>query len=118
VPGHESIAGNERADLLARTGFEHPFIGLEPASGISTGVAMRAVKDWSKRNHKKQWESTTGLKQTNRALCQKNEGSVGVKQRPIKMSGRTGHCHLKGQLFKLGLKKMNQPHISYVTLKP
>jgi hypothetical protein len=40
-----------------------------------------------------------------RALCQNNEGSVEIKQRPIKMDGRlfTGHCHLKGHLFKLGL---------------
>jgi hypothetical protein len=55
VPGHEGIAGNETADLLART-------GSEPACGISTGIAKRAVRDWTNRNHKKQWESTTGLK--------------------------------------------------------
>jgi hypothetical protein len=40
----------------------------------------------------------------------------------------TGHCHLKGHLFKLGLKmiqlvkgaskKTNQPHISYVIVRP
>ena len=35
VPGHEGIAGNETADQLARTGSEQPFIGPEPACGIS-----------------------------------------------------------------------------------
>jgi ribonuclease HI len=35
VSAHEDIAGNETADELARTGSEHPFIGTEPASGIS-----------------------------------------------------------------------------------
>jgi hypothetical protein len=40
----------------------------------------------------------------------------------------TVHCHLKGHLFKLGLtviqlvkgayKKTNQPHISYVIVRP
>jgi ribonuclease HI len=63
VPGHEGIAGNETADLLARTGSEHPFTGPEPACGFSIGVAKRAVRDWMNRSHKKQWESTTELKQ-------------------------------------------------------
>jgi hypothetical protein len=41
-----------------------------------------------------------------RTLCQKNKGSVKIKQRAIKMDivGLfTGHCHLKGHLFKLRL---------------
>jgi hypothetical protein len=63
VPGHEGIAGNETADLLARTGSEHPFTGPDPACGISIGVSERAVRDWTNRNHIKQWESITGLKQ-------------------------------------------------------
>jgi hypothetical protein len=54
--GHESIAGNERADQVART-------GPEPACGISTGVAKKAVRDGTNINHKKHWESVTGLKQ-------------------------------------------------------
>jgi ribonuclease HI len=46
VPGHEGIVGNETADLLART-------GPEPACGITIGVAKKAVRDWTNRNHKK-----------------------------------------------------------------
>jgi hypothetical protein len=63
VTCHEVIAGNETVDLLARTGSEHPFIGHEPACGVSIGVTKRAVRDWINRNHVKEWESTTGLKQ-------------------------------------------------------
>jgi hypothetical protein len=48
--------------LLARTGSEHPFIGPEPACGISVGVAKKAVRDWSSRKHKEYWESLTGLR--------------------------------------------------------
>jgi hypothetical protein len=68
VPGHEDIAGNETADPLARIGSEHPFRGPEPARGISFGVAKRAVRDCTNRNHTKQWESTTGLKQAKRLI--------------------------------------------------
>jgi hypothetical protein len=56
-----------------------------------------------------QGKEVTGGKVSKSVLeifCQKNEGFVEIKQRPIKMGGRTnftGHCHLKGHLFKLGL---------------
>jgi hypothetical protein len=53
------------ADQQARIGTEHPFVGPEPACGISVRVAEKAVSDWTNRNHIKQWESTTGLKQAN-----------------------------------------------------
>jgi hypothetical protein len=63
VPGHECIAGSETKDYLAKTGSEHTFTGPEPARGISFGVAKRAVRDWMNKNHIKQWESLSGLKQ-------------------------------------------------------
>jgi hypothetical protein len=47
----------------SHAGSEHPFIGPDPACGISIGVAKKAVTDWTDRNHKKYWEPTTGLKQ-------------------------------------------------------
>jgi hypothetical protein len=61
VPGHEGIVGNE-TDQLERMGSEHLYIGPEPACSISIGVAKKAVRDWMNRNHKKHWESITGLR--------------------------------------------------------
>jgi hypothetical protein len=57
LPGHEGIDGNETADQLEKSGSEYPFIGPEPACGISAGIAKKAVRDWTNREHKKYWES-------------------------------------------------------------
>jgi hypothetical protein len=92
--------------LLARTGSEHPFIGPEPACGIPIRVAKKAVRDWTNRNHTKQSESKIGLKQA-KGLRQNNEGSVGIKQRPIKMDGRTTYWTLppKRTPFQIGIDR-------------
>jgi hypothetical protein len=107
VPGHEGIIENEMADQLARTGSEHLFIGPEPVCSISIGVAKKAVTDCTNRNQKKTLviHNWTYTGKGTRALCQKNEGSVEIKQRPTKMGGRTTYRTLspKGHLFKLGL---------------
>jgi hypothetical protein len=63
VPGHEGIVGNETPDQLAKTESEHPYIGPEPGCGVSVGVAKKAAMNWTNRNHKKHWESVTGLRQ-------------------------------------------------------
>jgi hypothetical protein len=104
VLGHEGTAGNETADLLARTGPEHPFTGPESASGISIGISKKAVRDWTKSQ--KHWESTAGLKQA-RIFCQKKEESIEVKQRLIKMGGRTIYRILspKNTPFQTGIDR-------------
>jgi hypothetical protein len=113
VPGYEGIAGNETADLLARTGSEHQFTGAEPACSISIGVAKRAVRDRMNRNHKKQWESTTGLKQAkgliSRPSARRTKDLLKLNRDQLRwiVGLFTGHCHLKEHLFKLGL--MNDP---------
>jgi ribonuclease HI len=109
VPCHEDIAGSETADLLARIGSEHPFTGPEPARGISNGVAKRAARDWMNRSHKKamgihNW-TQTGKGTYIRTFCQKNKGSVEIKQRPIKMDSWTIHRTMssKGTPFQTGI---------------
>jgi hypothetical protein len=62
MPGHEDIEDNETADQLAKLGSECPFIGFEPTCSISAGISKKAVRDWTNRDHKKYWESLTGLK--------------------------------------------------------
>jgi hypothetical protein len=108
VPGHEGTEGNEVADQRAKLGSECPFIGPEPACGISAGTAKKAVRDWTNRDHKKYYEPLTGLKQAKGFL---QGPSVRRTKGQLKLNGNqlrwvrvlTGHCHLKGHLFKMGL---------------
>jgi hypothetical protein len=111
VPGHEGIEGNEVADQLARLGSESPFIGPKPACGISAGTAKRAVSDWTNRDHKKYWESLTGLKQAKGFLqgpsVRRTKELLKLNRNQLRLvTGLlTGHCHLEGHVFKMGLTK-------------
>jgi hypothetical protein len=106
---HEDIAENETEDLLARTGYEHPLRGHEPACGISIGVAKRAVRDWTHKNHTKQWESITGLKQSKGFIS----GPSARRTKDLLKLNRdqlrwivglfTGHCHPNGIHFETGI---------------
>jgi hypothetical protein len=98
------------ADQLARTGSEHPFTGPEPACGISIGVAKKAVRDWTNKNHKKYWESTTGLKQAKGLISgpsARRTKDLLKLNRPIKMGGRTIYRTLspKRAPFKIGIDR-------------
>jgi hypothetical protein len=113
VPGHNGIKGNEIADQLAKMGSLHPFIGPEPACGISGRVAGWAIRDWVDREHHKHWQSTLGQKHVK---VFKDEPSTERTTKLLKLSRvqirymtglLTGHCHLRGHLFKLG--KVNNP---------
>jgi hypothetical protein len=104
VLGHDVIVGNEAADQPARRGSERPFTGPEPDHDISIGVAKKAVRDWTNRNHNHNWTQTS--KRTYiRALCQKNEGSVEIKQRPTKMGCTTTYWTLSPKMasFQIGI---------------
>jgi hypothetical protein len=100
---------NETADQLAKIGSEHPFIGPGPACGNSMGVDKKAIRDWMSMNHKKYWESLTGLRQAKGLI----RGPSAKRARELLKLDRnqlrwvagllTGRCHLKGHLFKLGL---------------
>jgi hypothetical protein len=109
------MADNEMADQLATTGSEHLFIGPETTCGISIGVAKNAVRDWTNRNHKKHWESLTGHRQAKGLLLgpsakrTKDLLKLNIDQLRWVVGLFTGHCHLKGYSFELGLT--DDPHL-------
>jgi hypothetical protein len=48
---------------MASLGSECPFIGPEPACGISAGIVKKALREWTKGDRKKYWKSLAGLKE-------------------------------------------------------
>jgi hypothetical protein len=109
VPGHEGVAGNETADQLAKIGSEQSFIGPEPACGISMGVVIRAIRDWANMSRERYWKSLTELRQAKglirgpSAKRARELLNLGMNQLRQVVGLLTGHCHLRGHLFKLGL---------------
>jgi ribonuclease HI len=102
VPGHDSITGNKTADHLSRTGSEHPFTGPESACGISFEVAKRVMN----KKHIKQWESIMGLKEAKEVIlgpsAKRSKDLLKLNRNQLRwiVGLFTGHCHLKGHLFK------------------
>jgi ribonuclease HI len=109
VPGHMGIDGNEKADQLARQCSSRPFIGPELALGISTKTAREVIRVWTNRKHTEYWQSIQGQRQARDFLKRPSARRAGEllnlnrNQLWILTGLFTGHCHLKGHLFKLGL---------------
>jgi hypothetical protein len=92
-----------------RKGPDHPFTGPEPACSISIGVAKKAVRDWTNRNRKKtlgihNW-TQTGKGRIQGPSARRTEDLLKLNRDQLRwvVGLFTGHCHLKGLLFKLGL---------------
>jgi hypothetical protein len=85
------------------------FIGPELACGISMGVTIKAIRDWTTMSHKKHWKSLTGLRQAKGLIWGPSAKrarellKLDKNQLRLVVGLLTGHCHLKGHLFKLGL---------------
>jgi hypothetical protein len=67
------------------------------------------IRDWTSRKHKEHWQSVRGQRQAKGFLkkpCAKKAGellNLSRNQLRIMTGLLTGHCHLKGHLFQLGL---------------
>ncbi|XP_062714697.1 uncharacterized protein LOC134291220 [Aedes albopictus] len=68
VPGHCGIDGNEQADMLARLGSSHQFIGPEPFCGVSGCSLRMEFKTWEHEKIISNWENTTFARQSKRFI--------------------------------------------------
>jgi hypothetical protein len=71
----------------------HPFVGPKSACSISEIGAKSAIIEWMNRKHHEFCESTPGLKHAkgffpSRTLCQKNYGTIKIKQETDETSDR------------------------------
>jgi ribonuclease HI len=109
VPGHMEIYGNEMADQLTRQDSSCPFIGPQPALGISAKIAREVIRGWTNRKHTEYWQFIHGQRQAwgflkiPSAKRARDLLSLSRNQLRILTGLFTEHCHLKGHLFKLGL---------------
>jgi hypothetical protein len=92
VPGHEDIEGSETADQLARTESECPLTGPEPACCISSVIAKKVGRNWTNRLQKilvvlNRNQISKGI--PTRTICQKDQGTLKTKQRPVAVGDRT-----------------------------
>jgi hypothetical protein len=86
----------------------------------------RGQSDWMNKNHIKQWESLTRLKQAKELIVgpsvKRSKDLLKLNRDQLRwiVGLLTGHCYLKGHLFKVELipyargawRKMNRPHMS------
>ncbi len=63
VSGHANIAGNEKADELARSGFSTELLGPEPALPLSASWAKSTIKTLGHYEHRSYWNSLPGCRQ-------------------------------------------------------
>ena len=100
VPGHSSIAGNELADELARTGASHDFIGPEPAIPVSKCWVTHRINSWAAAQHKEYWNSLESCRQTKLYLKEpspvvaKYLTNLSKQNCSMLVKALTGHCRL------------------------
>jgi hypothetical protein len=74
---------------------------------MSERVAKRAIRDWVCREHQKYWQSTPGQRHAKSFIpklsAKRSEEILKLNRHQARrITGLlTGHCHLKGLLFKL-----------------
>lgn len=113
IPAHKGFVGNEKADLLARKGALSPYIGPEPAVGISLTLVKSYLADKAGSKHAQSWMAFPGqelaktiVKGPSKAFTQY---IVSLSRQNIRLaiSYITCHGHFRNHLAKMGLHRDN-----------
>jgi len=100
VPGHSQIAGNETADNLAKQAARQSHIRPEPNPGFYMLNIRRIIRQWTAREHDRNWHDTKGCRQSTLLIPGVNErlSRFALKTLMEVINRLTGHnalyCHL------------------------
>ena len=108
VPGHSKIAGNEKADELARLASSTRFTGPEPATAVSFSTLQRIISDWKAQKFKNHWNSLNTARQARNSIKINDRNTkylLSLSRSNIKRltSILTGHNTLKKHLHTIGI---------------
>lgn len=109
IPGHTGLIGNEAADELARQAASMPYIGPEPALGITARSARTAINDWCHTKHCEYWAEYPAARQAHEFTTKpskknaKNLLRLGRPQLRLVVGILTGHARLNRHLHLIGV---------------
>ena len=109
VPGHQGIAGNEKADELAREGSNKKLIGPEPAFGITYASQRQLIRDTFTRRHDELWKRLDNRKHCKNFIVRSNKRTTNFLLNKSRIELRsiigliTGHRKLSKHLHKMTL---------------
>ena len=107
VPGHSDIAGNMKADELAKQGAKRKPIGPEPFCGLHKSHIKETLNQWEETNRIQHWQRVPGQRQAKlfiKATLQKAREATALNRTDLRfITGLfTGHIPLKYHLHKIG----------------
>lgn len=108
VPGHQGIAGNDKADSLAKEGSSKSLVGPEPTCGISYRTARKAIRETLQEQHLAHWMSLPGLRQSRMFIGDsfnaRVEELLKLSRNQIRLATGiiTGHISLRKHLHTIG----------------